>query len=141
MNCLYELRIVSRERGFIPAILVTTRAHRGDGGDLFDAILTMIGYYVIILTAAMVLIVAVVQVFKALSARRGHDKRVESSQVSDEAVEDAREEIAAAAIGAVSFMLGTEKPSGVSAWLHSERDVLSPWKVASRSRRIPYGGG
>jgi hypothetical protein len=108
---------------------------------LLDAILTMIGYYVIILTAAMVLIVVVVQVFKALSTRRENSKPTEPSEPSGQPVEEISEELAALAIAAVSCMLGAEKPTGVSAWSRIEIGAFSPWKIASRSRRVPRGGG
>lgn len=108
---------------------------------MLDAILTMIAYYVVILTAAMTLIVVIVQVFKALSSRRAREESIAPSEDSGEPVGEASDELAAAAIAAVSLMTGAEKPLGVSAWSRTERNVLSAWKVASRSRRIPYGGG
>lgn len=108
---------------------------------MLGAILTMIGYYVIILTAAMVLIMVVVQVFKALIARREHDEPAGPADDSDLRAEETGEELAAAAIAAVSCMLGAEKPLGVSVWSSIERSVFSPWKIASKSRRIPHRGG
>lgn len=106
---------------------------------MLSAILTMIGYYVIILTAAMVLIVVVVQAFKALSARRQRAEHTEPDEVKSEQTEETSEELAAA-IAAVGFVLSAEKPLGVSAWPHVERSPYSPWKVGSRSRRSPLGG-
>ena len=107
---------------------------------MLGAILTMIGYYVIILTAAMVLIMVVVQVFKALIARREHDEPAGPADDSALRAEETGEELAAA-IAAVSCMLGAEKPLGVSVWSSVERSVFSPWKIASKSRRIPHRGG
>ena len=107
---------------------------------MLDAILTMIGYYVVILTAAMLLIVVVVRVFEVLSAREGRKEPTEPPEASNEPVGETSEELAAA-IGAVSLMLGAEKPKGVSAWSQINRTLVSPWKIASRSRRIPHGGG
>ena len=108
---------------------------------MLDAILTMIGYYVIILTAAMVLIMVVVQIFKAVIARREHNKPAGPAGDLDVRVEETSEELAAVAIAAVSYIIGAEKPLGVSAWSRIERSVFSPWKIASRSRRIALGGG
>jgi hypothetical protein len=108
---------------------------------LLGAILTMIGYYVIVLTAAMVLIMVVVQVFKALIARREHDEPAGPAEDSGLRAEETGEELAAAAIAAVSCMLGAEKPLGVSVWSSVERSVFSPWKIAGKSRRIPHRGG
>jgi hypothetical protein len=103
---------------------------------LLEAILTMIGYYVIILTAAMVLIMVVVQIFKALIARREHNKPLGLAGDSDVRVEETSEELAAVAVATVSCILGAEKPLGVSAWSRIERSVFSPWKIASRSPRV-----
>jgi hypothetical protein len=100
----------------------------------------MIGYYVMILTAAMVLIMVVVQIFKAMIARREHNEPVGPAGDLDVRVEETSEELAAVAIAAVSC-IGGKKPLGVSAWSHIERSVFSPWKIASRSRRIVWGGG
>jgi hypothetical protein len=108
---------------------------------LLGAILTMIGYYVIILSAAMVLIMVVVQIFKAFIARRKHVESVAPADGSGSRAEETDEELAVAAIAAVSCILGTDRRLGVSAWSDIERSVFSPWKVASRSRRIPQGGG
>jgi hypothetical protein len=108
---------------------------------LLGAILTMIGYYVIILTATMVLIMIVVQVFKAFIARREHSPPPAPADDSGSRVEEAGEDFAVAAIAAVSCMLGTERQLGVSAWSGIERSVFSPWKIASKSRRIPHRGG
>jgi len=108
---------------------------------LLGAILTMIGYYVIILTAAMVLIMVVVQIFKALIARREHDEPAGRTDDSNLRSEETSEELAAAAIAAVSCMLGSEKTLDVSGWSSIERSVFSPWKIASKSQRIPRRGG
>ena len=107
---------------------------------MLDAILTMIGYYVVILTAAMLVIVVVVRVFEALAARERRNQSTESSEVSNEPVGETSEELAAA-IGAVSLMMGAEKSERVSAWPQIHSTLVSPWKIASRSRRIPRGGG
>jgi hypothetical protein len=101
----------------------------------------MIGYYVVILTAAMVLIMVVVQIFKAIIARRERNEPVAPAVDSDVQFKETSEELAAVAIAAVSCIMGAEKPLGVSAWSRIERSVFSPWKVASRSRRIAHGGG
>jgi hypothetical protein len=108
---------------------------------LLGAILTMIGYYVIILTAAMVLIMVVVQIFKAFIARREHNPPAAPADDSGSRVDETGEDFAVAAIAAVSCMLGTERQLGVSAWSAIERSVFSPWKIASKSRRIRNGGG
>ena len=107
---------------------------------MLDAILTMIGYYVVILTAAMLVIVVVVRIFEALAAREGRNQPTESSETSNEPVGETSEELAAA-IGAVSLMMGAEKSERVSAWSQINITLVSPWKIASRSRRIPRGGG
>jgi hypothetical protein len=108
---------------------------------LLGAILTMIGYYMIILTAAMVLIMVVVQIFKAFIARREHDEMAVPADDSHPRAAETDEELAVAAIAAVSCVLGTERQLGVSAWSAIERSASSPWKSASKSRRIPHGGG
>jgi hypothetical protein len=108
---------------------------------LLEAILTMIGYYLVILTAAMVIIMVVVQIFKAIVARREHNKPSGPVEDSDVRVEERSEELAAVAIAAVSCMLGAEKPLGISAWSRVEGSTFSPWKIASKSRPIPRGGG
>jgi hypothetical protein len=108
---------------------------------LLEAILTMIGYYVIVLSAAMVLIMVVVQVFKAVIARREHNEPARLAGDSDVQVEETSEEVAAVVIAAVSCIPSVEKPLGVSEWSRIERSVFSPWKIASRSRRIVGGGG
>jgi hypothetical protein len=108
---------------------------------LLGAILTMIGYYVIILTAAMVLIMVVVQIFKAFIARREHDEPAVSADDSHPLAAEIDEELAVAAVAAVSCILGADRRLGVSAWSDIERSVFSPWKIASRSRRIRNGGG
>jgi hypothetical protein len=101
----------------------------------------MIGYYVMILTAAMVLIMVVVQVFKAFIARRKHEEPAVPADDSHPRAAETDEELAVAAIAAVSCVLGTERQLGVSAWSAIERSVFSPWKIASKSRRIRNGGG
>jgi len=108
---------------------------------LLGSILTMIGYYVITLTAAMVLIMVVVQVFKAFIARRKHDEPAVPADDSHPRAAETDEELAVAAIAAVSCVLGTETQLGISTWSAIERSVLSPWKIASKSRRIRNGGG
>ncbi|MGA2240055.1 MAG: hypothetical protein ABSG74_12675 [Candidatus Bathyarchaeia archaeon] len=108
---------------------------------MLGAISTMFGYYVIMLTAAMVLIIVVVQIFKALIARRKYDELAGQARGSDPRGEETVEELVAVAIAAVSFMLSSEKQLGVSAWSRVERRVFSPWKIVSRSRRIQYHGG
>jgi hypothetical protein len=100
----------------------------------------MIGYYVVILTAAMLLIVVVVRVFEVLSARRRVNEPTDPSEAINEPAGEPGEELAAA-IGAVSLMLGADRLKGVSAWSRIDRTPVSPWKVASKSRRIPHGGG
>jgi hypothetical protein len=100
----------------------------------------MIGYYVIILTAAMFLIVVVVRVFEAFSARGRRTKPTELPEVSNEPVGETSEELAAA-IATVSLMLGADRRLGVSAWSRIESTLISPWKIASKSRRVPHGGG
>ena len=100
----------------------------------------MIGYYVIILTAAMVLIMVVVQIFKGFIARREHDEPAGLADDSHPRAAETDEEFAVAAIAAVSCVLGTERQLGVSAWSTIERSVFSPWKIASKSR-IRNGGG
>jgi hypothetical protein len=108
---------------------------------VLGAISTMLGYYLIVLTAAMVLIIVVVQIFKALIPRREHDELAGKARGSDPRAEETVEELAAVATAAVSFMLSSEKPLDISAWSRVERSVFSPWKIVSRSRRIQYHGG
>jgi hypothetical protein len=101
----------------------------------------MIGYYVIILTAVMVLLMVAVQIFKALIARREHDELAGQASGSDPRAEETGEELAAVAVAAVSCMLGSEKPLGISGWSSIERSGFSSWKIASKSRRITHRGG
>ncbi len=131
-----------RIREFILATPITPRP-RNDRivETVLGAISTMIGYYVIMLTAAMVLIIVVVQIFKALIARREHDELAGQAGGSESRAEETVEEVAAVATAAVSFMLSSEKPLGVSAWSRVERRAFSPWKIVSKSRRIQYHGG
>jgi hypothetical protein len=108
---------------------------------VLGAILEMIGFYVIILTGAMVLIVVVVQVFKALSARREAKTPAMPSPVPSTLLgEEASDELAAMT-AAISLVVFGGKPLGVSEWSRVERGAYSLWKLASRSRRIPSGGG
>jgi hypothetical protein len=108
---------------------------------LLDAILTMIGYYVIILTAAMVLIMLVVQIFKVLSFRRGHVEPTAPADEPDSRAKETSDERAIAAIAAVAYVLSTDRQLSVSAWSHIERSGFSPWKITSKSRQVPHSGG
>jgi len=100
----------------------------------------MIGYYIVILASAMILIVVGIQIFKMLSGR----KQGFLSDVPDltrETSQETGQELTAAAIAAVSVFLSSEQRGAASAWSCVERASYSPWKTASRSRRIPAVGG
>jgi hypothetical protein len=101
----------------------------------------MIGYYVIILTAAMVLIIVVVQIFKAIISRRGQAQPTAPANGSVSRADETSDELAVAVIAAVAYVLSTERQLGVSTWSRIERSAISPWKIASKSRRIPHRGG
>jgi len=107
---------------------------------LLDAILVMIGYYIVILASAMILIVVGVQIFKALSARKQPKEVTEAVLLPGSSSEETGEELAAA-VAAVSIMLSSEKRASVSGWSLVERGMYSPWKASSRSRRISAAGG
>ena len=107
---------------------------------MLDAILVMIGYYLVILSSAMILIVAGIQIFKVLSARKQLKESEMASRVTSARSEETGEEVAAA-IAAVGVMLMPQERASVSAWLLVERGLYSPWKIASRSRRISLVGG
>jgi len=107
---------------------------------LLNAILMMIGYYIVILTAAMILIVVGIQIFKALSAGKQLKEAVKTKLISSPPSEEIGEELAAA-VAAVSIVLSSEKQVSVSGWSLVERGMYSPWKVSSRARRISAVGG
>jgi hypothetical protein len=100
----------------------------------------MIGYYIVILTAAMILIVIGIQVFKMLSGRKQREP-FEPSVSSAGVSEQTSEELAAAAIAAVAALVGSDERGSASAWTLVETDAPSPWKIASRSRRVSLAGG
>ena len=106
---------------------------------MLDAILTMIGYYIVILAAAMIVIVIGIQVFKMLSGRRQgelHEPTGPSAGMPDRS-----EELTAAAIATVTAFAGSGQRGSVSAWVLFDTDARSSWKIASRSRRISFKGG
>jgi hypothetical protein len=94
--------------------------------------MAMIGYYIVILASAMLLIVIGIQVFKVLTASKRRAEPLETMPSSGGPSES--DEELAAAIAAVSF-LASER-TAVSTWPLVERSPYSPWKTASRSRRI-----
>ena len=107
---------------------------------MLDAILVMIGYYLVILSSAMILIVAGIQIFKVLSARKQLKESEMASRVTGAPSEETGEETAAA-IAVIGVMLASQERASVSAWPLVERGPYSAWKIASRSRRIsPVGG-
>lgn len=106
---------------------------------MLNAIIAMIGYYIVILAAAMLLIVIGIQIFKGLTARKQQAGLPETSP-SGELSGESEEELAAATIAAVSVLLISE-PTTVSTWPLVERSPYSPWKTASRSRRTSPTGG
>ena len=107
---------------------------------MLNAIMAMIGYYIVILTSAMVLIVIGIRIFKILIGRKQQAEVRETTSVSDEPSGEAEKELAAAAIAAVSVLLTSERTTA-STWLLVERSPYSPWKLVSRSRRISPAGG
>lgn len=107
---------------------------------MLNAIIAMIGYYMVILTSAMVLIVIGIRLFKMLTARKQQAEVRETTSVSDEPSGEAEKELAAAAIAAVSVLLTSERTTA-STWPLVERSPYSAWKLASRSRRISPAGG
>lgn len=107
---------------------------------MLDAILTMIGYYVVILASAMILIVVGIQIFKMLSGRKQGEPS-DTPAYAGEASEETSQELAAAAIAAVSVFVSSEERGVFSAWSPVERAPHSPWKIASKSRRISVVGG
>ena len=106
---------------------------------MLNAIMAMIGYYIVILVSAMVLIVIGIRIFKMLTARKQQEVH-ETTSVSDEASSEVEKELAAAAIAAVSVLLASERTTA-STWPLVERSPYSAWKLASRSRRISPAGG
>ncbi len=107
---------------------------------MLNAILLMIGYYVVILTVAMILIVAGILIFKALSQRQRSREAEPALPQPSRISEDADEELAAA-IAAVSVVAVPHAQASVSGWMFVERRESSPWVLASRSRRVsPVGG-
>jgi len=131
---------VACARGFIPASANTPRL-QSDGivGTLLEAILVMIGYYLVILSSAMLLIVLGVQVFKSLSSRKQGEEDVKMG-ISREPGQEVSEELGAA-VAAVTMMLSSQERASVSGWAFVDRGTSSPWKIASRSRRISQVGG
>ena len=107
---------------------------------MLNAIMAMIGYYLVILTAAMVLIVIGIQIFKMLTARKQSAGAHETTSASCEASSEVEKELAAAAIAAVSVLLTSEQTTA-STWPLVERSPYSAWKLASKSRRISPAGG
>jgi hypothetical protein len=95
--------------------------------------MAMIGYYIVILASAMLLIVIGIQVFKVLTASKRQAEPPETMPSSGGPSES--DEELAAAIAAVSVLLTSER-TAVSTWPLVERSPYSPWKTASRSRRI-----
>lgn len=106
---------------------------------MLEAILVMIGYYLAILTSAMLVIVLGVQVFKVLSSRKQGGERSET-EVMREPAQEVGEELGAAIV-AVTMMLNSQEQASVSGWALVSRDISSPWKIATRSRRISSVGG
>jgi len=104
---------------------------------LLGSIAVMIGYYIVVLSAAMFLIVAGIQIFKIVTGRKQRQERLKTLPYSVKASE---EELAAAAIAAVSVLLTSERTS-VSSWLLMQRSPHSPWKIAGKSRRASRIGG
>jgi uncharacterized membrane protein len=100
----------------------------------------MIGYYMVILTSAMVLIVIGIRLFKMLTARKQQAEVRETTSVSDEESREVETELAAAAIAAVSALLASERTTA-SAWSFVGRSPYSVWKLANRSRRVSPAGG
>jgi hypothetical protein len=98
----------------------------------------MIGYYIIILASAMLLIVIGIQIFKMLTARKQQAGMRETAPLSDETSGDAEE--LAAAIAAVNVLLVSER-TNTSTWPLVERSPYAAWKLAGRSRRISPAGG
>ena len=107
---------------------------------MLNAIIAMIGYYMVILTSAMGLIVIGIRLFKMLTARKQQAEVRETTSVSDEPSGEAEKELAAAAIAAASVLLTSERTTA-STWPLVERSPYSAWKLASRSRRISPAGG
>ena len=140
MLCLSCLMRATRTRGFILASANTPRL-QSDGivEALLEAILLMIGYYLVVLSSAMLLIVLGVQIFKSLSSRKQAEEDVEM-EISREPAQEVSEELGAA-VAAVTVMLSSQERASVSAWALVCRDIASPWKIASRSRRISSVGG
>jgi hypothetical protein len=99
----------------------------------------MIAYYLVILSSAMLLIVLGVQVFKSLSSRKQGEEDVEMG-ISREPGQEVSEELGAA-VAAVTVMLSSQERASVSGWAFVDRGTSSPWKIASRSRRISQVGG
>jgi len=77
----------------------------------------MIGYYILILTSVMVLIVVVIRIFKVLSARK--QPNISSAQPRETGEEYV------AGMAAVSSMVIVHKLLTVSAWPHVEKALGS----------------
>jgi hypothetical protein len=106
---------------------------------LLARMLVMIGYYLVILTSAMILIVLVIQVFKSISKRARAEPDGRVSEQGPETGETTDESIAA--IAAVGATLMSESSAGVSAWSRLEAPQRAAWKVSGRSQRILQIGG
>jgi hypothetical protein len=107
---------------------------------MLSDIIVMIGYYIVILASAMLLIVIGIRIFKMLTGRKQQAQVHETQSASNEASDEVEKELVAAAIGAVSVLLTSERITA-STWPIVERSPHSAWKVASRSRRFSPAGG
>lgn len=107
---------------------------------MLNAIMAMIGYYLVILASAMFLIVIGIHIFKVLTARKRQAEPSEKIGHTRGPSGEIEGEFIAAAIAAVSLLL-TAEPTAVSVWRFVERSSHSPWKTASRSRRVSPKGG
>jgi len=81
---------------------------------LLDAILVMIGYYVVMLSSAMMLLVFGVQVFKVLSSKKQGREHAEMD-VSREPAPEASEKLGEAVAAATMMPMGKEQAS-VNGW-------------------------
>ncbi|WP_455285923.1 hypothetical protein [[Eubacterium] cellulosolvens] len=101
---------------------------------MLDAILVMIGYYVVILASTMMLLVFGVQIFKVLSSKKQRREHAEMD-VSREPAREVGEQLGDA-VAAVTVMPSGKEQASVNGWKSVNRDIGSPWKIASRSRSI-----
>lgn len=98
----------------------------------------MIGYYVVILASAMVLIVFGVQIFKVLSSKKQPREHAEMD-VSREPAREVSEQLGAAVAG-VTMMPSAKEQASVNGWEFVNRDIGSPCRSRAGFEESHYLG-